>query len=65
VDVSLRASRETLNRTDADDVVAYINLAGLGAGQYSLTVHTDSSLEAGVTRIEPASVQVLISSGKH
>jgi YbbR domain-containing protein len=65
VDVSLRASRETLNRTDADDIVAYINLAGLGSGQYSLTVHTDSSLEAGVTRIEPASVQVLISSGKH
>jgi len=64
VDVSLRASRETLNRTDADDIVAYINLAGLGSGQYSLAVHTDSSLEAGVTRIEPASVQVLISSGK-
>lgn len=64
VDVSLRASRETLNRVEVDDIVAYIDLAGLGSGQYSLTVHADSPPEAGVTRIEPASVQVRISSGK-
>jgi YbbR domain-containing protein len=66
VNVSLRASRETLNRVEADDIVADINLAGLGSGLYSLTVqvHTDSSPEAGVTRIEPASVQVRVSSGK-
>lgn len=64
VDVSLRASRETLNRVEADDIVAYINLAGLGSGQYSLTVHADFSLEAGVTRIDPASVQVRVSSGR-
>jgi YbbR domain-containing protein len=64
VDLTLRGSREALARVEADDIVAYIDLAGLGPGQYSLTVHADSSPEAGVTRIEPPSVQVRISSGK-
>ena len=64
VDVTIRGSREVLTHVDADDVVAYVDLAGLGPGQYSLTVHADSSPEAGVTRIEPSSVQVRISSGK-
>jgi hypothetical protein len=65
VDVSLRGSREALNQVEVDDIVAYINLAGLGSGQYLLTVHADSSPDAGVMRIEPASVQVRITSGKH
>lgn len=64
VDIGLRGSREALNRVEVDDIVAYIDLAGLGSGQYSLTVHADSSREAGVTHIEPASVQVRITSGK-
>jgi YbbR domain-containing protein len=64
VGVTLRGSREALARVEADDIVAYVDLAGLGPGQYSLTVHADSSPEAGVTRIEPSSVQVRISSGK-
>jgi YbbR domain-containing protein len=63
VDVSLRASRETLNQVDVDDIVAYVDLVGLGSGEYSLVVHADSSPEAGV-RIQPSSVQVRISSGK-
>ena len=64
VDLTLRGSREALARVEADDIVAYVDLAGLGPGQYSLTVHADSSPEAGVTRIEPPSVQVQIISGK-
>jgi YbbR domain-containing protein len=64
VDLTLRGSREALARVEADDMVAYVDLAGLGPGQYSLTVHADSSPEVGVTRIEPSSVQVRISSGK-
>jgi YbbR domain-containing protein len=64
VGLMLRGSREALARVEADDIVAYVDLAGLGPGQYSLTVHADSSPEAGVTRIEPSSVQVRISSGK-
>jgi YbbR domain-containing protein len=64
VDLTLRGSREALARVEADDIVAYVDLTGLGPGQYSLTVHADSSPEAGVTRIEPPSVQVQIISGK-
>lgn len=64
VGLTLRGSREALARVEPDDIVAYVDLAGLGPGQYSLTVHADSSPEAGVTRIEPSSVQVRISSGK-
>lgn len=64
VDLTLRGSREALARVEADDIVAYVDLAGLGPGEYSLTVHADSSPEAGVTRIEPSSVQVQIISGK-
>jgi YbbR domain-containing protein len=64
VDMTLRGSREALARVEADDIVAYVDLAGLGPGEYSLTVHADSSPDAGVTRIEPSSVQVQIISGK-
>jgi YbbR domain-containing protein len=60
VDVTIRGSREALNRLEPDDVAAYVDLAGLGAGQYTLNVRADSSLEAGVTHIEPASVQVRV-----
>jgi YbbR domain-containing protein len=64
VDLTLRGSREALARVESDDIVAYVDLAGLGPGQYSLTVHADSSPEAGVTRIEPSTVQVQIISAK-
>jgi YbbR domain-containing protein len=64
VDIGVRGSRESINRGDADDIAAFIDLAGLGAGQYSLTVKAGSLKDAGVTHIEPAMVQVLITSGK-
>jgi YbbR-like protein len=65
VALAIRGNRDALNRVSADDVVAYVDLAGLGPGQYSLTVHADSPPDAGITRVEPASVQVRITSGKH
>jgi YbbR domain-containing protein len=64
VDLTLRGNREALGRVTSDDLVAFIDLAGLGPGQYSLTVHAESSRDAGVTRVNPESVQVRISSGK-
>jgi YbbR domain-containing protein len=63
VDVTLRGSREVLNRFEPDEAVAYVDLAGLGAGQYQLTVHADAH-EAGVTHIEPTTVQVRIAGVK-
>jgi YbbR domain-containing protein len=65
VDLTLRGNREALNAVEPDDIMAYVDLAGLGPGQYSLTVHADSPHDAGVTRVEPASVQVRITSGKY
>ena len=65
VDLAIRGNRDALSRVGGDDVVAYVDLAGLGPGQYSLTVHADSPPDAGVTRVEPASVQERIISGKH
>jgi YbbR domain-containing protein len=64
VDVMLRASREALTHLEPDDVVAYVDVAGLGAGIYTLTVHADSAHDVGVTRIDPPSVQVKISLGR-
>ena len=64
VELTVRCNRETLARVAADDLVAFIDLAGLGPGHYSLTVHADSSREAGVTRVNPESVQVRITSGQ-
>lgn len=65
VDIAFRGPRESLNRTEADAIVLYVDLTGLGIGQYSgLDVHTESPPDIGVTRIEPASVQVKISRGK-
>jgi YbbR domain-containing protein len=64
VTVGLRGSREALGRTADDEVVAYIDLAGLGAGQYALTVHVEGARDAGITHIDPPSVQVRVTSAK-
>jgi YbbR domain-containing protein len=64
VTVVLRGNREALNRIEPDDVRAYVDVAGLGAGQYSLTVRADASRDVGVTRIDPPAVQVRIASAK-
>jgi YbbR domain-containing protein len=64
VELTVRGNRDALNHIDPDDIAAFVDLAGLGPGQYSLTVHAGSSPEVGITRVEPASVQVRITSGK-
>ena len=65
VDVRLRGSHDTVGRVDADDVSAFVDLARLGAGQYTLTVHATGAGDAGVTGTTPATVQVRISRVKH
>ncbi|MBI3400981.1 MAG: hypothetical protein HY048_06145 [Acidobacteria bacterium] len=64
VDVTLRGVKAALDRVEPDDIVAYIDLARLGPGEYTLTVHADASPDAGVTHVEPATVQARITSGK-
>ena len=63
VALTLRGNRDALSHISGDDIKAFIDLAGLGPGQYMLDVHVDSP-EAGVMRIDPASVQVRIARGK-
>ena len=65
VDVGLRGSREALSRVEADAVTAYIDVVGLVAGDYMLAVHAEASDQAGVIHIDPATVQVRITSAKN
>lgn len=58
--VLVRGSREGVGRVGASDIVAYVDLAGLGPGQYNLPVGVETAGAAGVVRIEPATVQVSI-----
>jgi YbbR domain-containing protein len=63
-DITIRGSRDTLARIGADEVAAYVDVGGLGAGQYLLNVHAEVSYDAGITRIEPSVVQVRITRGQ-
>jgi YbbR domain-containing protein len=58
VDVVVRGSREGLARLNAEDVVAFVDLKGLGAGDYSLTVHVDALADANVARVAPETIRV-------
>jgi YbbR domain-containing protein len=62
IDVVVRGSREAVNRVDDDAVVPYVELAGLGIGDYTLGVRVDDPDRAGVARTLPATVQVKITS---
>jgi YbbR domain-containing protein len=62
VDVLLRGSRDGLGRVKPDDVMAFVDLAGLGAGEYQLTVNVGPFSSAGVAGVEPVAVQVRIDS---
>ena len=64
VAVGLRGTRDALNRIEPDDITAYVDLAGLGSGQYALTGRADVSRDVGITHVEPATVQVRITSAK-
>ena len=58
VDVTIRGSREGLGKVDPEQVVPFVDLKGLGAGDYALAVHVDALPEAGLARVEPETVQV-------
>jgi YbbR domain-containing protein len=64
VEVVLRGSREALSAVKDDEVTAYVDVSGLGVGEYMLTVHADHPAQAGVTAINPDSVKVSVSGGR-
>lgn len=61
----LRGTRQGLSHVDLDDINAYVDVEGLGVGDYALPVHADSPQDAGVARIDPATVRVHIARGKN
>lgn len=65
VDIGLRGSRDIINKVDSENVHAFVDLGGLGEGEYTLVVHTETPERAGVTHVDPAMVQVRIASVKN
>jgi YbbR domain-containing protein len=58
--VTVRVRRDALATVNAETINAFVDLAGLGPGQYNLQVQFDPTQNFGVTAAEPASVQVTI-----
>jgi YbbR domain-containing protein len=60
VSVSVRGRREALADVREDTLGAFVDLAGLGPGQYNLRVQFDPTQQFGVSEITPAVVDVNI-----
>lgn len=60
VQVAVRGQREALDAMGAETIDAFVDLAGLGPGQYNLRVQFDPTQRFGVSTAEPAVVQVTI-----
>lgn len=60
VTVGVRGNRDALSGLAADALVAYVDLAGLGPGQYNLAVRIDPPRDFGVSDIKPTSTTVTI-----
>jgi YbbR domain-containing protein len=60
VELVLRGSREGLSHIELGHVNAFVDLIGLGPGEYPMDVRVDALGDAFVARIEPAAVRVRI-----
>lgn len=58
--VNVRGSKDALVDVRGDSVQAFVDLAGLGSGQYNLRVQVDPSESFGVIAIDPSIVLVTI-----
>ena len=64
VRVGVRGQREALTRLRPDNIDAFVDLAGLGPGRYSLRVQVDPSEEVGVGAVTPSVVTVILSNDR-
>jgi YbbR domain-containing protein len=64
VHVRVRGIREMLSGVRPETVDAFVDLAGLGPGQYNLRVQIDPSQQFGVDEIRPSAVSVTIKTTK-
>lgn len=60
VTVTVRGATDVLEALRPDSITAFVDLAGLGPGQYNLTVRVEPPPDFEVTKIEPATVRVRI-----
>jgi YbbR domain-containing protein len=60
VRVTVRGQRAALDSMGAETIDAFVDLAGLGPGQYTLRVQFDPTQSFGVSTAEPATVQVTV-----
>ena len=58
VRVSIRGRRDVLSSVRPDEIGAFVDLAGLGPGRYSLRVQFDPSQQFGVHDVTPVEVTV-------
>jgi YbbR domain-containing protein len=58
--VTIRGQRDALEAIRPDAIEAFVDLTGLGAGQYNLRVQVDPSQVFGVGTVAPGSVTVTI-----
>lgn len=58
--VTVRGTNELVSGLRPDAILAYVDLAGLGAGRYNLRVQVDQTERFGVDKIDPALVTVTI-----
>jgi YbbR domain-containing protein len=60
VRVRIRGQREPLAKIKPDGIDAFVDLTGLGPGQYTLRVQVDPSEEFGLGTVTPTSVAITI-----
>jgi YbbR domain-containing protein len=64
VAVLIRGRRDLVAAVRADAIDAFVDVAGLGAGRYSLRIQSDPSQQFGVTEFSPAEVAVTLRTSK-
>jgi len=60
VTVTTRGDSAVLGALTADAVTAFVDLAGLGPGQYNLPIHVDPPTDFGIGGVEPATAAVRV-----
>jgi YbbR domain-containing protein len=58
--VTVRGTKELVSGLRPDAILAYVDLAGLGAGRYNLRIQVDQTERFGVDAIDPPLVTVTI-----
>ena len=64
VDVEIRGTQDSIVKILPDSLRAYVDLKGLGVGEYQLTVHVDPLPTVGVSAIDPQTLKVSIASAR-